>query len=99
MFLMRQSCRVVVVAGLLFIVGAAAAQTPDHGQPGPDWIPKTKVKKILIKAGYSQITDIHAQDGAWRGRGIENGATYRFRVDPHTGEVSQTKLSSKPGAN
>jgi uncharacterized membrane protein YkoI len=59
----------------------------DH--PGPDWISIGEVLSILKKNGYSQVTEIEADDGHWEGDGIKNGNAYEFHVDPHTGKITK----------
>lgn len=60
-------------------------------KPGTDWIPAEQVKQTLMKAGYSSITELEANDGDWEGEGLKNGVRMEFHVDPKTGTLTKEK--------
>jgi hypothetical protein len=60
-------------------------------QPGADWMPAEQVKQKLTQAGYSQITELKADDGRWEGEGVKNGTKMEFHADPRTGAIIQEK--------
>ena len=41
-------------------------------QAGPDWMPAQQVIEQVLKAGYTQVTKLEAEDGRWEGEGIKN---------------------------
>ncbi|MBB5047803.1 putative aspartyl protease [Rhodopseudomonas rhenobacensis] len=77
-----------MVAGLI-AAGAATAARAD--QPGADWMPAEQVRQKLMQAGYSQITQLKADDGHWEGEGVKNGQKMDFHADPKTGAITKEK--------
>jgi uncharacterized membrane protein YkoI len=67
------------------VVGSAALARAD--QPGTDWMPADQVKQKLMQSGYSQITELKADDGRWEGEGVKNGKKMDFHADPKTGAI------------
>jgi len=61
-------------------------------QPGPDWMPAQQVIQQVLKSGYTQVTQIEADDGRWEGEGIKNGQKMDFHADPKTGIITFEKL-------
>jgi peptidase YpeB-like protein len=61
-------------------------------QPGPDWMPAQQVIEQILKSGYSQVTQLEADDGRWEGEGIKNGQKMDFHADPRTGVITFEKL-------
>ena len=61
-------------------------------QPGPDWMPAQQVIEQVLKAGYTQVTKLEADDGRWEGEGIKNGQKMEFYADPKTGVIMSEKL-------
>jgi hypothetical protein len=61
-------------------------------RPGPDWMPAQQVIEQILKAGYTQVTKIEADDGRWEGEGIKNGKRMDFHADPKTGVITFEKL-------
>lgn len=57
--------------------------------PGQNWMPMEKVISVLKNNGYSQISEIEADDGHWEGDGIKNGVKHEFHVNPHTGKITK----------
>jgi hypothetical protein len=61
-------------------------------QPGPDWMPAQQVIEQVLKSGYTQVTQLEADDGRWEGEGIKNGQKLDFHADPKTGVITFEKL-------
>ena len=61
-------------------------------QPGPDWMPAQQVIEKVLKSGYTQVTELEADDGRWEGEGIKNGQKMDFHADPRTGVITFEKL-------
>lgn len=61
-------------------------------RPGADWMPAQQVIEQVLKAGYTQVTKIEADDGRWEGEGIKNGKKMEFHADPKTGVITSEKL-------
>nr|WP_298373261.1 PepSY domain-containing protein [uncultured Halomonas sp.] len=76
----------IVALGLISLSGLSFAD-----QPGQDWISMDKVKSILKEDGYSQVSEIKADDGHWEGEGMKNGEKYEFHVDPHSGDITKNE--------
>jgi len=54
--------------------GFAGASTVAFADtPGPDWMPIEQVVQKLKEAGYTQISELSADDGQWEGEGMKNG--------------------------
>ncbi|WP_048306810.1 PepSY domain-containing protein [Halomonas sp. PR-M31] len=79
----------IAALGLVSISGLSFAD-----QPGEDWISMDKVKSILEDDGYSQVSEIQADDGHWEGEGMKNGEKYEFHVDPKSGEITKNERDS-----
>ncbi len=60
---------------------------------GADWMPIGQVIQKVEAAGYSQISEIEADDGHWEGEGMKDGKPMKFKADPRTGAI----LSEKAG--
>ena len=56
-----------VVLSLLFLMEAKA------GQPGPDWMPAQQVIEQALRSGYTQVSELEADDGRWESEGLKNG--------------------------
>jgi Peptidase propeptide and YPEB domain len=65
------------------------------GQPGPDWMPAQQVIEQALKSGYTQVSELEADDGRWEGEGIKNGKKMEFHADPRTGVITFEKLDDK----
>lgn len=74
------------VLSLLFLNEAKA------GQPGPDWMPAQQVIEQALRSGYTQVSELEADDGRWEGEGIKNGQKMEFHADPRTGVITFEKL-------
>jgi hypothetical protein len=61
-------------------------------QPGPDWMPAQQVIEKVLQSGYTQVTQLEADDGRWEGEGIKNGQKMDFHADPKTGVITFEKL-------
>lgn len=70
-------------------IGVAAPAFAD--QPGPDWISAEQVMQKLKDAGYTQISELDADDGRWEGEGMKNGQKMEFDVDPKTGAIQNER--------
>jgi len=60
--------------------------------PGADWISIEQATQKAKDAGYAQVTEIEADDGRWEAKGVKNGQTYEFHIDPKTGALSNEHL-------
>lgn len=79
-----------LVLALALSAGAVGSSRADT--PGADWMPADQVKRKLMAAGYTSITEFEADDGHWEGEGVKNGMKMQFHADPKTGAI----LSEKP---
>jgi hypothetical protein len=61
-------------------------------QPGPDWMPSQQVIEKVLQSGYTQVTQLEADDGRWEGEGVKNGQKMEFHADPRTGVITFEKL-------
>ncbi len=61
-------------------------------QPGADWMPAQQVIEKVLQSGYTQVTQLKADDGRWEGEGIKNGQKMEFHADPRTGVIISEKL-------
>jgi hypothetical protein len=61
-------------------------------QPGPDWMSAQQVIEKVLQSGYTQVTQLEADDGRWEGEGIKNGQKMDFHADPKTGAITFEKL-------
>lgn len=78
----------LALALALGLIGPASAK---KDKLGTDWIPAEQVKQTLMKAGYSSITELEANDGNCEGEGLKNGVRMEFHVDPKTGTITKEK--------
>jgi hypothetical protein len=78
----------VVLAGVL---AAGSLDLAMADQPGADWMPAQQVIEKVLKAGYTQVTKLEANDGRWEGEGIKNGQKMDFHADPRTGVINFEK--------
>jgi hypothetical protein len=79
------------------VVFAIALSTASIGlaradQPGPDWMPAQQVIEKVLQSGYTQVTQLEADDGRWEGEGIKNGQKMEFHADSRTGVIILEKL-------
>jgi hypothetical protein len=79
-----------VVFAVVLSVGSLSLARAD--QPGPDWMPAQQVIEQVLKSGYTQVTQLEADDGRWEGEGIKNGQKMDFHADPKTGVITFEKL-------
>jgi hypothetical protein len=77
------------VATLALFAGSTAAFAD---QPGADWLTIDQVKQKLMDAGYTEISELEADDGNWEGEGIKNGQMMDFHIDPHSGEFTKEEI-------
>jgi hypothetical protein len=73
-------------------VSASSLGSAKADQPGPDWMPAQQVIEQVLKSGYTQVTQLEADDGRWEGEGIKNGKKMDFHADPKTGVITFEKL-------
>lgn len=83
---MRQ---IMAFAFALTLAGGSTIALADT--PGPDWMPFEQVVQKLKEAGYSQISELKADDGRWEGEGMKNGKKMEFHADPRTGAITSEK--------
>jgi hypothetical protein len=81
--------RKLALAAAVVLAGAGQALAD---QPGPDWMTKEQVMEKLTAAGYSNITDLEADDGHWEGQGMKDGTIMEFHVNPHTGALIEEEV-------
>lgn len=55
-------------------------------------MPTQKVIEQILKSGYTQITQLEADDGRWEGKGIKSGQKMDFHADPKIGVITFEKL-------
>ena len=55
-------------------------------------MPAQQVIEQVLKSGYTQVTNIEAEDGRWEGEGIKNGQSMEFHADPKTGVITSEEL-------
>lgn len=79
-----------VVLAVALSMGSLGLARADRA--GPDWMPAQQVIEQVLKAGYTQVTKIEADDGRWEGEGIKNGKRMDFHADPKTGVITFEKL-------
>jgi uncharacterized membrane protein YkoI len=79
---------VIVVTACL----ASLAFGAETDAPGPDWISQEQVTQKLQQSGYSEVTELKADDGHWEGKGVKSGQEMEFDADAHTGAI----ISEKP---
>ncbi|MDO9059204.1 MAG: PepSY domain-containing protein [Bradyrhizobium sp.] len=79
-----------VVFAVALVMGALNPAWADR--TGPDWMPAQQVIEQVLKAGYTQVTKIEADEGRWEGEGIKNGKRMDFHADPKTGVITFEKL-------
>lgn len=78
-----------LAAASALALGLAAPAFAD--QPGADWMPVDQVVQKLKDAGYTQISEIGADDGRWEGEGVKNGQKMEFELDPKTGAIQNER--------
>jgi hypothetical protein len=83
---MRQFLGLAVVLALAGGSTVALADTP-----GADWMPFEQVVQKIKEAGYTQISELKADDGRWEGEGMKNGRKMEFHADPKTGVITSEK--------
>jgi uncharacterized membrane protein YkoI len=66
-------------------------------QPGSDWMPREQVMKKLMEAGYTEISELEADDGHWEGEGVKGGKRVEFHVDANSGAILVEKPDKKSG--
>ncbi len=83
------TCAKIALAAALTL-GLAAPALADR--PGADWIGIEQATQKAKDAGFEQVTEIEADDGRWEAKGVKNGKTYEFHIDPRTGAISNEHL-------
>ncbi len=81
--------KIAPVVGLLLAWGITSAMAD---QPGHDWISKEQVMLKLTAAGYTNVTELEADDGHWEGKGVKNGKIMEFHVDPKSGALTKEEI-------
>jgi hypothetical protein len=85
---MNKLATVVFTAAL----SASSLNLAKADQPGPDWMPAEQVKQKVLQSGYTEVTELEADDGQWEGEGIKNGQKMDFHADPKTGVITSEKV-------
>jgi hypothetical protein len=73
-------------------LSASSLSLAKADQPGPDWMPARQVIEQVLKSGYTQVTQLEADDGRWEGEGVKNGKKMDFHADPKTSVITFEKL-------
>jgi hypothetical protein len=90
--------RTALLLALGLTAGAAMpAFAGSDDRPGKDWMPIEQVVKTLGDAGYSEISEVEADDGHWEGKAMKDGRLIKFHADPRTGAITKEKAASKHG--
>jgi Peptidase propeptide and YPEB domain len=79
-----------VALTLAWMMGPLAHAVADD--PGPDWMPREQIRQKLVEAGYTEITELEADDGHWEGEGVKGGKRVEFHLDPNSGAVLSEKV-------
>jgi hypothetical protein len=82
----------ISTAAFVLAVSVMTANLAKADQPGPDWMPAQQVIEKVLQSGYTQVTELKADDGRWEGEGVKNGQKMEFHADPKTGVVTFEKL-------
>ena len=82
----------ISIAAFALALSVVTANLAKADQPGPDWMPSQQVIEKVLQSGYTQITELEADDGRWEGEGIKNGQKMDFHADPRTGVITFEKL-------
>lgn len=78
-----------IVTALLTATVVASVIVPAHAdRPGPDWMPLDQAFRTLNDAGYRDVSEIEADDGAWEAKATKDGTAVKVRVDPRTGAIT-----------
>jgi hypothetical protein len=78
-----------LTAALLAAAMAASIALPARAdRPGPDWMPLDQAFRTLTEAGYRDVTELEADDGAWEAEATKDGKRVDVKVDPRTGTIS-----------
>lgn len=79
--------KILVATGIMFASMTLGSVAMAAQQSQQNWIPMQAVIGIMQDNGYTQLTQLEADDGRWEGEGIKNGEIYEFSVDPQTGKI------------
>ena len=82
----------ISTAAFTLALSVVTANLAKADQPGPDWMPARQVIEKVLQAGYTQVTQLEADDGRWEGEGVKNGQKMDFHADPRTGVITFEKL-------
>jgi hypothetical protein len=82
----------ISTAAFALALSVVTANLAKADQPGPDWMPSQQVIEKVLQSGYTQVTQLEADDGRWEGEGIKNGQKMDFHADPRTGVITFEKL-------
>lgn len=82
------TAKIALAAALALGLGTPALAD----RPGADWISIEQATQKAKDAGYAQVTEIEADDGRWEAKGVKNGQTYEFHIDPRSGAISNEHL-------
>jgi len=79
---------------MILLAAAIPARADDDDRPGADWISKDQVQQKVEAAGYTNISQIKADDGHLEGKGVKNGQITEFHVDPHSGAITKEEVDN-----
>jgi peptidase YpeB-like protein len=82
----------ISTAAFALALSVVTANLAKADQPGPDWMPAQQVIEKVLQSGYTQVTELKADDGRWEGEGVKNGQKMDFHADPRTGVITFEKL-------
>ena len=78
-----------ITSALLAGAVVASIAFPAHAErPGADWMGIEKVFQRLTEAGYRDVTEIEADDGAWEAEASKDGTRFEIRMDPRSGAIT-----------
>ncbi|WP_020179699.1 PepSY domain-containing protein [Methylopila sp. M107] len=84
--------RTFAALSLAAALGLASAAPALADRPGADWLPIDQAIEKLKAAGYTAVSELEADDGRWEGKGVKDGKTLEFHLDPKTGAISNEHL-------
>ena len=88
---MRKTFPVAIAA--LFAVGFADPALADR--VGAGWISIEQATQKAEDAGYTELSNMHADDGRWERKGIKEDKHLVFYLDPKTGAISDEHPASR----
>jgi hypothetical protein len=82
----------VAALSLAAVLGLATMASASAELPGADWLTMDQAIEKLKAAGYISVSELEADDGRWEGKGVKDGKTLEFHLDPKSGAISNEHL-------